>query len=295
MNFACTAGIREPKARVPERGPGVPTRAARASAFVAGPVGLLFRPTCYLCAGPVPGLAPVCAGCSVELPRWTGTLCEVCGVGIGPDLDLCRACAVEGQTYAWARTIGPYEGDLRRLVQALKYERERALARPLGRLLARLIAAPSPPSAQSTPRDTLDLGLERDAGNRGFSPLPAFSAMHVITCVPPDPKRLRARGYHPAELLARAVARSLGVEYRPLLGKSRASPPQVGRPREERRHAMGGLFKARARGQGEPVLLVDDVITTGATASEAARALGEAGFGDVGVVACARAGSGREG
>jgi len=268
----------------------------RASALAAGPVGLLFRPVCYLCAGPVPGLAPVCAGCLAELPRWTGTLCAVCGVGIGQGLDLCRACAVEGQTYAWARTIGPYEGNLRRLVQALKYEGERALSRPLGRLLARLIAtAPSPPSARSTPRDTCDLGLESDARDQGFSPLPAFSAVHVVTCVPPDPKRLRARGYHPAELLARAVARSLGVEYRSLLGKSRTSPPQVGRPREERQRAMCGLFKARTRGQGEPVLLVDDVITTGATASEAARALGEAGFGDVGVAACARAGSGREG
>ncbi|MFH1609171.1 MAG: double zinc ribbon domain-containing protein [Candidatus Bipolaricaulota bacterium] len=264
----------------------------RVSALAAGPVGLLFRPACYLCAGPVPGLAPVCEGCLAELPRWTGTLCEVCGVGIGQGLDLCRACAVEGQTYAWARTIGPYEGDLRRMVQALKYEGERALARPLGRLLARLIAGEtSPQSAQST---TVDNGFGSETRNREPSALSAFSAVHVVACVPPDPKRLRARGYHPAELLAREVARSLGVECRPLLRKSRASPPQVGRPREERRRAMCDLFKTHARGQGEPVLLMDDVITTGATASEAARALGEAGFGDVGVLACARAVSGRE-
>lgn len=270
----------------------------RASVFAAGPVGLLFRPACYLCAGPVPGLAPVCEGCCAELPCWTGTLCEVCGVGIGQGLDLCRACAVEGQNYAWARTIGPYEGDLRRLVQALKYEGERALARPLGRLLARLIADEiSPRSVPSALRNHVDAdpGMVTEEESRIPSAFSAISAVKLVACVPPDPKRLRARGYHPADLLARAVARSLGVEYRPLLRKSRASPPQVGRPREERRHAMGGLFKADTRGRGEPVLLVDDVITTGATASEAARALGEAGFGDVGVVACARAGSGREG
>jgi predicted amidophosphoribosyltransferase len=57
---------------------------------------------------------------------------------------------------------------------------------------------------------------------------------------------------------------------------------------------MHGVFTSRVRGHGEPVLVVDDVITTGATVSEAARALGEAGFGEIGVVACARAVSGRE-
>ncbi|MBC7093766.1 ComF family protein [Candidatus Bipolaricaulota bacterium] len=239
-----------------------------ASPIAAGLVGLLFRPRCFLCDGPVVGLAPLCGACLADLPRWGGAVCAVCGVGTAEGVDLCRACAVEGRPYTWARSLGPYEGGLRVLVQALKYEGERALARPLGRLLARLI------SGQSSS---------------------AISAVRCVTCVPPDPARLRARGYHAAELIARETARALGLPFRSLLVKVRASPPQVGRPREERGRAMRDLFRARRLGHGEGVLLVDDVITTGATVAEAVRALLIAGFGDVGVLACAQALSGWEG
>jgi predicted amidophosphoribosyltransferase len=216
----------------------------------------------------------------------------VCGTGVGEGLDLCRACAVEGWKYAWARTIGPYDGGLRRLIQALKYESERALARPLGQLLARLAADEhSPQSTPSTLRDCSDVdsATVAEGSRRGFSAVSAFSAVKSVTCVPPDPQRLQERGYHPAEILAREAARTLGLRFRSLLVKKRATPPQVGRPRADREKAMAGLFSTRARGQGEAVLVVDDVITTGATVSEAARALGEAGFGDVGVLACAHA------
>ncbi len=232
---------------------------AKLGRVLAGPVALLFRPACALCGGPVRGLEPLCGTCAAELPRWGGSVCEVCGVGIAEGLDLCPRCAVEARPFSWARTCGPYEGGLRELVVALKYEGERALARPLGRLLAEL--PPEPP--------------------------------HVVTCVPPDPRRLKERGYHPAELLARELARRRGWKFRLLLRKVRPSPPQVGRAREEREKAMHGLFQARGRGRGERVLVVDDVITTGATAAEAARALHEAGFGDVGIVACAQAVAGR--
>lgn len=231
------------------------------SAVLTGPVGLLFRPRCFLCDGPVVGLEPLCGGCVEDLPHRRGAVCLVCGAGIEEGLDLCARCAVEAPPYAWARTLGPYEGALRRLIQALKYEGERGLARPLGRLLA-------------------EIPTEEVA---------------VVTGIPPDPLRLRERGYHPATLLAGEVARRRGLPFRPLLAKVRSSPPQVGRPREERREAMRGLFQATARGSGESVLVVDDVIATGATLAEAARALGEAGFGDVGALACARAGASQEG
>lgn len=110
----------------------------------------------------------------------------------------------------------------------------------------------------------------------------------LVTWVPPDPLRLRDRGFHGAELLGREVAKSLGLPARPLLRKCRHSPEQVGRPREERRNAMHGLFLATQRGRGETVLLVDDVMTTGATVAEGVRALQAGGFGEVAVLTCAR-------
>ncbi len=230
---------------------------------LAGLVGLTFQPRCFFCGAPLSTLDPICPECLATLPRWEGPVCQICGRLVEEGVDLCRHCAVEGRPYAAARTIGPYAGMLKRAVQALKYEGERALARPLGDLLA---------------------GLLRE--------LPLYSPPEVVTWVPADPVRLRQRGYHAAELLARRAARTLALPARGLLRKLRSTPPQVGRPREERLAALEGAFAAVRAGRGEPLLLVDDVITTGATLVEACRALGEAGYGDIYVVACARAGVG---
>lgn len=220
---------------------------------LAGWVGLLFPPRCLVCGKELGEPVPVCAECFGELPRW-GAVCQVCGVGVAAGLDLCEACAVEARPYSWARSIGPYEGVLRALIFLVKYEGERAVARVLAREMARVVAG----------------------------------EVAVVTWVPPDPLRLRQRGFHGAELLGREVARILGLPAKPLLRKLRPSPEQVGRPREERIRAMHGLFVATRRGRGEAVLLVDDVLTTGATAAEGVRALQEAGFGEVAVLTCAR-------
>jgi len=252
-----------------------------AEGVAAGLMGLLFPPRCYLCGRELSGLSPLCPECLGVIPRWDGPICLVCGRPVEEGVDLCWDCATEGRPYAWARSLGPYEGELRCLIQALKYEGERALARPLGRFLAELISPPRTQRAQSSKHS----GLE----NPQFSVGSVLSVVSLVTCVPADPARLRARGYHAAELLARVVARRLGLPFDCLLRKLRPTPPQVGRPREERLTALKGLFSARRPGRGEAVLLVDDVITTGATASEAARALTEAGYGDVYVLACAHA------
>ena len=224
-----------------------------AAKWLSGWIGLVFPPHCLLCGREIDELVAVCESCWEELPRW-GSVCEVCGVGIGPGLDLCSECAVEARPYAWARSLGPYEGVLRELVLILKYQGERMAARLLAREMAKLVQG----------------------------------EVRLITWVPPDPKRLRERGFHGAEILGREVARALQLPARPLLRKLRHTPEQVGRPREERMNAMHGLFRAMRRGRGETVLLVDDVLTTGATVAEGVRALQEAGFGEVAVLTCAR-------
>jgi predicted amidophosphoribosyltransferase len=113
------------------------------------------------------------------------------------------------------------------------------------------------------------------------------SDVHVIAFVPSDPDRRLERGHNPAERLARALAARWGIECRPLLERTRRGR-QRGSTQEERRANVRGAFRPTARVPVR-VLLVDDVYTTGATASAAASALRSAGARRVDVVTFARA------
>ena len=106
----------------------------------------------------------------------------------------------------------------------------------------------------------------------------------VVTWAPTTTRRRRDRGFDHAELLARAVARHLSRPCRPLLDR-RPGPPQTGRPLAER---LAGPHLAPRRAVAGRVLVVDDVVTSGATATAAALALRAAGAGAVDVVAAAR-------
>jgi ComF family protein len=144
-----------------------------------------------------------------------------------------------------------YDGAGRELVARLKYRNARSSVPFLGRGMAACVAA----------------------------------EVDVVTWAPTTPARRRARGFDQARVLARAVARDLRLPCRPLLGRP-AGPAQTGRDAVAR-HA-GPAFTARTRIEGRRVLLVDDVVTTGATVTAAARALREAGAAEVHVVAAAR-------
>jgi predicted amidophosphoribosyltransferase len=150
------------------------------------------------------------------------------------------------------RAVFAYEGDGRRLLHALKYRNGRALARPLGAAMVALVA---------------------------------LYPLDVVTWAPTAANRRRRRGYDQAELLARAVAAHLGRRCRPLLRRSDRAGPQTGRPRAERL-ARAPTFVARRSLAGN-VLLVDDVITTGATLHAAATALLAGGAGRVQAIAAA--------
>jgi ComF family protein len=127
----------------------------------------------------------------------------------------------------------------------------------------------------------------KEAGDR----LAEFQA-NLVVPVPLHWRRRLARGYNQCDILAEHLARRLGLPLRPRwLRRTRYTPFQTSRPTAERRANVAGVFQVRrgAALRGQTVLLIDDVMTTGSTASEAARALRTAGAARVVVAVLARA------
>jgi predicted amidophosphoribosyltransferase len=150
-----------------------------------------------------------------------------------------------------------YTGVVARTVVAAKVGGQHAAWRPLGRQLGAVVAAAAPP-------------------------------VDLVVPVGTDPASVRRRGFDHAWRLARPVARALGVPAARLL-HTRPRSPDRGRDRPEGDLPTGSV-RARPEVAGHHVLLVDDVLTTGATARAAARALGRAGAASVHVAVLARAG-----
>jgi competence protein ComFC len=117
--------------------------------------------------------------------------------------------------------------------------------------------------------------------------LPRDLQMDVVTFVPVSPARFRERGYNQSRLVAGQVAAALGLPCRGLLGRS-TTEHQLGVDRQTRLKQVKGAFYQTARLNGERVLLVDDVFTTGATVEECAEVLAAAGAAAVWGAAVAR-------
>lgn len=167
----------------------------------------------------------------------------------------CWACRVRPPAFTGITCLGLYQGLLRWTVNAVKEKGQRFLLPPLAEMLARRLLADD-------------------------------AAFDLVTVPPPDPRRLRRRGHHPALALADRVAALLGRPYAPfILRRARVVRPQSGLPGSERRRNLKGAItvapRAGRRLAGRRVLLVDDVITTGSTLDAAARALLAAGAAGV--------------
>jgi len=151
----------------------------------------------------------------------------------------------------------PYTGRARAVILGLKYRNRRQVVRHLAGLVVNRIVA--------------------NGDHRGFD---------VVTWSPTTEARRRDRGFDQGELIARYVARQLGVPCRRLLERdARRGPAQTGRSRSDRLEGPG--FSARPRLDGRRVLVVDDVVTTGATLRASAAALTSAGAQNVALYAVA--------
>jgi len=190
--------------------------------------------------------------------------CPVCTLAVAAAVGVCDACdALLDASLAelppptggsfW---LGPYAGPWLRLVHALKFRGERRLVDYLGTKLAARCAA----------------GAWRP---------------NVVTHVPADPARVATRGYDQARLLARAAALALGVEHATLLARAAPSARQAHLGRAARAINAAATFRSRYA-PGRQVLLVDDVMTTGATAMACSQALLAAGAVEVRTVVVAR-------
>lgn len=119
---------------------------------------------------------------------------------------------------------------------------------------------------------------------------PALSVAELLAPVPLHPSRFRERGFNQSELLAFEVTRALGLPLATsLLERTRHTEAQSGLALNDRRANVRGAFRAASAIEQKRILLVDDVISTGSTVSECARALRKCGAKDVGVVTLAMA------
>ncbi len=172
--------------------------------------------------------------------------------------------------------LGEYRPPLDRLVQALKYQGEAAIATALGRLLAGLLID----RQEGAVKALAAAGGPVPAWIGGQQPArPAGARQPLLTAVPLAPDRLRNRGFNQALLMARALARASGLRLAPAaVTRTRTGRAQAGLGPQERAANMAGAFEAHAAlVAGEHLLVIDDVITTGATLDAVACALKHAG------------------
>ncbi|MCB2192257.1 MAG: ComF family protein [Deltaproteobacteria bacterium] len=224
---------------------------------------LFFPPACAACAtavGPDEFLCPACLAQVKALPE---PACRICG--LPGHAWHCPRCAASPPAFDAARALAMHTGPLAETVRGFKYQRRYWLGQGLARML-------------------------------GQAPRSWWATADIIAPVPLHPRRLVARGFNQALVLARGLPPGQGPALIPrLLQRKRYTRPQVGLdPGARRRNVQGAFAVAQAwqgRVDGAWVLLVDDVFTTGATAHECAKVLKAAGAERVEVLTLVRAGS----
>ena len=234
-----------------------------------GLVRLLLDPLCPGCRRPIshPLDQTVCDECWQHIDLIAGPICTLCGdqiEGLDQQFSLCRRCNRRTPAFSMARSAAAYEGSMRELMQAFKFEGRRQLAEPLARLMCRG-------------------GLE------------ALQGADALVPVPLHPMRLLKRGFNQADDLAREV----GLPVWRLLRRRRHGPPQASLPAPRRRANLRRAYgpslrwlmfqRFRPTIEGRTLVVIDDVMTTGATLDACAQVLLACGARDVRALTVARA------
>ena len=238
---------------------------------------VVFPTDCLLCESELtePGGASICHACWESLQPWLGPACKRCGLPFASlqasdAIDsLCGSCRLDEPEFDVARSYGLYAGNLRKAILQLKFHGKEYLANRLGEFLAQAFEALSEPDSA------------------------------IVVPVPLHASRRSQRGFNQAELLARGLVRRLrrGERFEGLqfvadsLCRTRATLPQVGLSVRARRENVSGVFSVVRpdRVRNRAIVLIDDVMTTGATLSACAAALKRAGASRVLALSLARA------
>lgn len=221
-------------------------------------LNFLFPPVCAYCkkVGTL-----LCAECRADIVWITEPICEICGQPLAKTQDTCGLCARRTLPLQQVRTAVLFQEPVQTLIHQFKYENTFAL----GQILADIMGQAWPHWQQP---------IER------------------IIPIPLHKERYRQRGYNQSELLARWLARQLQIPLDTnVLQRIRYTQPQVQLSTKERHLNVADAFAVSDNGhiQGQHLLLIDDVFTTGATLSAATRVLLEAGAGAVSGYCLARA------
>jgi ComF family protein len=227
-------------------------------------IAAIYPPQCITCDALVSTDFGLCPDCWRDTPFISGLVCCKCGTpvaGEGHDV-ICDDCLHIARPWAAGRAALMYRDNARKMILALKHGDRMELARPAG------------------------LWLKQAAQ-------PLLQPGTVVVPVPLHWWRLIRRKYNQSALLSAALSRAAGLEHRPdALLRRHSTGSQEGRTRDERFANLAGAFtvhpRRRARIEGRPVLIVDDVMTSGATFAAAAEACLAAGAASVTVVSLAR-------